>query len=77
MKLDWKACFRIGVSVFLLYLCIRYWPKAADILLAAFHAASPLFIGCGIAYFVNILMRFYEGHWFSKTAPQKAAGRSV
>ena len=73
MKLDWKACFRIGVSVFLLYLCIRYWPKAADILLAAFHAASPLFIGCGIAYFVNILMRFYEGHWFSKTAAGIAA----
>ena len=59
MKLDWKACFRIGVSVFLLYLCIRYWPKAADILLAAFHAASPLFIGCGIAYFVIIMMPFY------------------
>ena len=28
-------------------------------------AASPLIVGCGIAYFVNILMRFYERHYFS------------
>lgn len=25
MKIEWKACFRIGISVFLLYLCITYW----------------------------------------------------
>lgn len=66
MKLEWKTCFKVGVSAFLLYLCIRYWPDAANLFLAALNAASPLIIGCVVAYFVNILMGFYEGHYFPK-----------
>ena len=64
MKLEWKTCLKIVVSIFLLYLGIRYWPDAAHILATAVSAASPLIVGCGIAYFVNILMRFYERHYF-------------
>lgn len=70
MKIEWRTCFRVGVSVFLLYLCIQYWPAVARIISAALGAASPLFVGCAIAYFVNILMRFYERHYF----PKKTAG---
>lgn len=29
MKLDRKTCVRVGVSVFVLYLCVHYWPVAA------------------------------------------------
>ena len=64
MKLEWKTCLKVGVSVFLLYLCIQYWPNAANVLSAACSAATPLLVGCVIAYLVNILMRFYEGHYF-------------
>ena len=29
MKLEWKSCFRLGFSIFLLYLCVTYWPAFA------------------------------------------------
>lgn len=67
MKVEWKSCFKIGVSIFLLYLCIQYWPSVMGMVSTALGAASPLFIGCAIAYVVNILMSFYERHYFPKT----------
>lgn len=73
MKLEWKTCKKIGVSVFLLYLCILYWPSAASLLSTALSAATPLVVGCVIAYPVNILMRFYERHYFPKAVTGFAA----
>ena len=64
MKLEWKTCFKIGLSVFLLFLCIHYWPLVSGIIFAMLGAATPLFIGCIIAYSVNILMSFYEKWYF-------------
>ncbi len=64
MKVDWKTCFRVGISVFILFLCIYYWKIAADFIAALIGAAMPLFIGFAIAYIVNILMSFYEAHYF-------------
>lgn len=66
MKVEWKSCFRVGVSIFLLYLCIQYWPSAIGLFQSAIGAASPLLIGCVIAYMVNILMNMYEKHYFPK-----------
>lgn len=66
MKVEWKSCFRVGVSIFLLYLCIQYWPSAIGLFQAAIGAASPLLIGCVIAYMLNILMNMYEKHYFPK-----------
>ncbi len=70
MKIEWKSCFRIGVSAFLLYLCITYWGTFAGLTGTLIGAAMPLLIGCVIAYAVNILMSFYEKHYFPKS--QKA-----
>lgn len=67
MKIEWKSCFRIGVSIFLLYLGVRYWKNAASLLTALLGAATPLLAGCVIAYLINILMDFYEKHYFTKT----------
>lgn len=67
MKVEWKSCFRVGVSIFLLYLCIYYWSSAAGLLSALLGAAMPLLLGCVIAYMINILMSFYEKHCFSKS----------
>lgn len=64
MKIEWKSCFRIGVSIFLLYLCIFYWPGAAKLLISFIGAAKPLLVGCIVAYLLNILMSFYERHYF-------------
>ena len=68
MKIEWKTCFRVGVSAFLLYLCIHFLPSAAGFVSAVISAASPLIVGCAIAYIVNILMAFYEKHYFPHSA---------
>lgn len=66
MKLEWKNCFKIIFSIFALYLCILYWRNAAGLISTVFSASVPLLIGCTIAYPVNILMSFYENHYFPK-----------
>ncbi len=67
MKLDWKTCARVGVCAFLLFLAIRYWDYVDIIIPALFAAATPLLLGCAIAYVANILMSKYEQLWFPKT----------
>lgn len=67
MKIEWKSCFRVGFSIFLLYLCIYYWPKASGILTLLLSTAAPVLIGGVIAYIINILMSFYEKHYFPKS----------
>jgi len=55
------------VSIFLLYLCHPLLVGAAGVIGSAIGAAGPLIIGCVIAYLINILMSFYERHYFPKT----------
>lgn len=71
MEIKWKNCFRVGVSVFLLYLSIFYWKNAVGLLGAIIGAALPLILGFGIAYVVNILMSVYERHYFPKRTEKK------
>lgn len=66
MKLDAKTCLRAGVTLFLLYLAVHYWPVAARTGGLFFSAAMPLFLGAAMAYLVNILMTFYEKRLFGK-----------
>ena len=66
MKLEWKTCFKVGLSVFLLYLCITYWKTVSAFAGLLLGAASPLLVGCVIAYLVNILMSWYEKYYFPK-----------
>ena len=79
MKLSWKDCLKIGVSVFVLYLCIHLWPRAVSLAGAVIGAASPLILGGAIAYVVNILMSFYESRWFpgSRNAAVNSSRRVV
>lgn len=64
MKLEWKTCLKVGVSVFLLYLCIHYWDVLTSSLVFVLGAAMPLLIGAVIAYLLNIVMAFYEKYYF-------------
>ncbi len=66
MRIDWKTCLRVGVSLLLLYLAISYWGDIYQILSAFIKASFPLVIGCIIAYVINIPMSFYERHYFPK-----------
>lgn len=67
MKLDRKTLLSICVSIFLLFLCIRYWDPLANIFLKCLSAASPLLLGCILAYILNLLMSVYERHYFPKS----------
>lgn len=67
MKVDWKTCARVGISAFLLYLCITYWPAFTALFDRLLQAATPLLMGCVLAYAINILMTFYEAHYFPQS----------
>ncbi|MBE6554466.1 MAG: AI-2E family transporter [Ruminococcaceae bacterium] len=67
MKLDWKTCGRVGLCAFLLFLAIRYWGYIDTLVPALLAAATPLLLGCAIAYVTNILMNGYERFWFPKS----------
>lgn len=67
MKPTWKTCLRIGVTVVLVYLACTYWHTLVHVLGIALSAASPLIIGAVVAYIANILMSFYERHFFIKS----------
>ena len=67
MKIEWKSCLRLGVTVFVTFLAIRYWGSLTGAVGLIFGAAGALLIGCVIAYVLNILMSFYEKHYFSKS----------
>lgn len=80
MKPEWKKYLHAGVTVFLLFLCIHYWEAFTQIIAVLLAAAKPLLVGCVIAYIVNILMSFYETHYFPKArkqSPRKLPVRSV
>ena len=66
MKLEWKTCFRICASAFLLYLCVFYWAEVSRFFATFLSALSPLLLGLVIAYVLNILMSWYESHYFPK-----------
>lgn len=66
MNIQWKTCFRICASVFLLYLCIFYWEGLSGLIGTLLGALSPLVLGLVIAYVLNILMSLYEKHYFPR-----------
>ena len=65
MKVDFKTLFKIGLAVFIVYLCINYWNTVS---VALIGAAAPIIIGLVIAYLVNIIMTFYERYYFPKSS---------
>ncbi len=56
-----------AITVVAVFLVIHYWDAAAGLAGVAFQAAQPLFLGCAMAYIANILMSFYERHYFTKS----------
>lgn len=72
----WKNCFRVGLSAFLLFLAIYYWGAFAGFLGTIVSAAMPIIIGLAIAYVLNILMSFYERHYFTKFQQKKFIAKS-
>lgn len=66
-KLDWKTVFKIVIGVLAVYLAVHYWPNISGVIGTVFSAATPIIIGAIMAYPLNILMSFYEKHFFPKS----------
>ena len=66
MKIEWKTCWKLGVSAFLFYLAVLYWPSLVRLFSTILGAAFPLLLGGVMAYALNILMSFYEKFYFPK-----------
>ncbi|MBR6558671.1 MAG: AI-2E family transporter [Clostridia bacterium] len=66
MNITWKNCFKIAVTVFLIFLCIFYWDGISSVLSRTLGSLIPLFAGLAIAYVINMLMSFFERHYFPK-----------
>ena len=54
MKLNFNTFFKIGISVFILYLCIYHWPSVFGLIKTGIGAAVPLIVGSIIAFVLNI-----------------------
>lgn len=70
MKTDIKKHASLLIGIFILYLAIRYWDGAIRAVSLALGAATPLIVGAVIAYILNILMTFFERHYFPKSKSQ-------
>ena len=66
-KFDTKIIFSVAAAIIVVYLATRYWPDVAGLLGSVISAASPIVAGFVVAYPINILMSFYERHFFPKS----------
>lgn len=74
-KKGFKSYLKIAAFIFALYLGIHYWPFIANAIKALLSSSTPLILGIVLAYMINILMSFYERHYFPG-ATKKAVVRS-
>lgn len=66
MFFQWKNIVRVLFGVFVLYLAIYYWSAVSGLFGMLIGGMTPIFVGVGIAYVLNILMTFFEKHYFPK-----------
>ena len=65
IKQDFKKMLGFAGALILVFLIIHYWEKVEGVISLGISAATPLIIGCVMAYVINILMGFYE-NWYDK-----------
>ena len=64
-KQEMKKILGITVALLIVYLVIHYWANVEGVITLAVGAATPLLVGCVMAYVINILMGCYE-KWYDK-----------
>ncbi len=69
MKITWKNCIRIGITLFVVFLVITKISSIKGYCIDLWHAVFPLILGGVIAYAVNIPMSFYEKKLFCRLKP--------
>lgn len=76
MNISWKTCFRVGVSVLIIFLCVKYSGTAVTGLKTLLGAVLPVVVAMAVAYIINLPMSFYERHYFTKQKHKKWVQRS-
>ena len=66
-KLEWKTVIKIVTGVIAVYLTVHYWPNISGVIGTVLSAATPIVVGGLLAYPLNILMSFYEKHYFPRS----------
>ncbi len=66
-KKSFKTYLKIAAFIFAIYLGIHYWPVISTAIKTVFSSATPIILGVILAYMINILMSFYERHYFPKS----------
>lgn len=66
-KLEWKTVIKIVIGVIAVYLAVHYWPNISGVIGTVLSAATPIVVGGLLAYPLNILMSFYERHFFPRS----------
>ena len=64
--LNMKPYIRIALVAFVFYLAVYYWESISGFAGTLLSSLIPLLVGFSIAYVLNILMGFYEKHYFTK-----------
>lgn len=72
-RIKWKSVIKLAAIVLAVYLCIHYWGNISALISKVISAAMPIAIGLTVAYTLNILMSFYERHYFTKSKKKLAA----
>ncbi len=66
-KIETRTIIKITLAVFAVYLGIHYWTDISGVFNKIIGALTPLVLGIVIAYPLNILMSFYERHYFPRS----------
>lgn len=64
--MELKKYIKIGIMILSACLIFKYWGTLMKVLWILLDVASPLLIGCAIAYIINIPMKFLEEKWLSR-----------
>ena len=64
MKPSKKTVLTLSALVLIVYLFMYYWEKIEGFLIKLSSAFAPVVLGFAVAYVLNILMNFYERHYF-------------
>ncbi len=66
-KIETRTIIKLALAVFAVYLGIHYWTDISGVCNKIIGALTPLVLGIVIAYPLNILMSFYERHYFPRS----------
>ena len=76
-EISGRTLFRVALTVFALFLAIHYWAGIAQFLGVLLGACAPLLLGLCLAYPLNLLMRFFERHFFPRSRRRDGLERSA